>query len=230
MNAAALARPRVTISYAQTLDGRLATRSGSSQWIGGPESLVFAHALRSQHDAIMVGVGTVLIDNPRLTVRHVAGRNPQRVVVDSALRTPLGAAVLSREAHTIIATTERAPAARISDARAHGAEALVLPHDAAGRVDLPALLAALHKFGIASVMVEGGAALITALLRLQLVDRLAICVAPKILGTGIEAIGDLGIDQLAHALQLRELSVQRLGVDTLIEGVVQYAQAEPTHE
>src|SRR3954453_22694457 len=112
-------RPRVTVSYAQTLDGRLATASGSSQWISAPESLRFAHSLRAKHDAIMVGASTACKDDPRLTVRLVPGEDPLRVVVDSTLRTPLTAAVLANGAGagTVFAVTERAPAVRCAEAR-----------------------------------------------------------------------------------------------------------------
>ena len=104
----------VTIHYAQSLDGRLATRSGDSQWLGGPRSLELAHQLRAQHEAILVGVGTVLADNPRLTVRLVPGRSPTRIVVDSTLRLPLDAHVLTDGAtRTIVATTSRAGADRV---------------------------------------------------------------------------------------------------------------------
>jgi len=226
MPSSSAARPTVTVSYAQTLDGRLATRTGSSKWISGPEALRFAHELRASHDAIMVGVGTVCRDDPRLTVRLVTGRDPLRVVVDSTLRTPLTAAVLAGGAATgtVLAATAQASADRYAGARALGATVLLLPADARGRVDLSTLLATLQERGIRAIMVEGGAALITALLRARLVDRLAICVAPKILGAGIEAIGDLGIDNLADALRLREVRLVPVGADFILDGQVTYAE------
>src|ERR671917_2758324 len=119
-------RPTVTMSYAQTLDGRLASVSGSSRWISSPESLRFTHTLRSEHDAVMVGAGTACKDNPRLTVRHVPGKDPLRVVVDGSLRTPLTAAVLANgaAAGTVLAVTDRAPRRRCEEALALGATVL----------------------------------------------------------------------------------------------------------
>ena len=217
-------RPVVTLSYAQTLDGRLATSTGSSQWISAQESLRFSHELRAEHDAIMVGVGTVCKDDPRLTVRLVAGRNPLRVIVDSTLRTPLTAAVLAEGAApgTALAVTDRAPAARRDKIRALGATVLCLPADAGGRVDLVALLAALYRRGIGSLLVEGGAQMITALLRARLADRLAVCIAPKIVGTGIEAVGDLGIRELTRSLIMADTSVTLYGVDLVLASRVEY--------
>jgi 5-amino-6-(5-phosphoribosylamino)uracil reductase/diaminohydroxyphosphoribosylaminopyrimidine deaminase/5-amino-6-(5-phosphoribosylamino)uracil reductase len=216
--------PLVTLGYAQTLDGRLATSTGSSKWISAPETLRFCHELRAKHDAIMVGAGTVCKDDPRLTVRLVAGQNPLRVVVDSTLRAPLAAAVLTEEAApgTVLAVTDRAPAAKREKVRALGATVLCLPADGGGRVDLVALLAALHERGIGSVLVEGGAGLITALLRDRLVDRLAVCVAPKIIGAGIEAVGDLGIRQLTRSLIVTDTLVTPHGVDLILEGRIEY--------
>ncbi|MDP9351374.1 MAG: dihydrofolate reductase family protein [Chloroflexota bacterium] len=223
----AIARPAVTVSYAQTLDGRLATSTGSSRWISGPESLRFTHELRASHDAIMVGAGTVREDDPRLTVRLVPGRDPVRVVVDSMLRTPPTAAVLSdgAAAGTILAVTDRAPEERCAAVRELGATVLRLPADPRGCVDLAALLMALHARGVGTVMVEGGARLITSLLRARLVDGLAVCIAPKILGKGIEAIGDLGIRDLSEALALVETRVTPLGTDWIIESRVSYQDA-----
>jgi diaminohydroxyphosphoribosylaminopyrimidine deaminase / 5-amino-6-(5-phosphoribosylamino)uracil reductase len=217
-------RPVVTLGYAQTLDGRLATSTGSSRWISAHESLRFSHELRAEHDAIMVGAGTVCTDDPRLTVRLAAGRNPLRVVVDSTLRTPLTAAVLTEGAApgTVFAVTDRVSAAKRDKVRALGATVQCLPTDAGGRVGLIALLAALHKMGIGSVLVEGGAQMITALLQVRLVDRLVVCVAPKILGSGIEAVGDLGISELAGAMIVTDTSITPYGPDLVFDGRVEY--------
>lgn len=226
MRETVLDRPRVTVSYAQTLDGRLATRSGSSQWISGEESLRLVHELRASHDAILVGVGTVLRDNPRLTVRLASGRDPLRVIVDSHLRTPLTAAVLADGAApgTLVATTHEAPPESCRAIEALGATVLRLPAEGAGHVDLAALLAALAARGVGSVMVEGGARIITALLRSRLVDRLVVTIAPKVLGSGIEAVGDLGIDDLARALTLRDVQVRAYGPDLVLDGRLIYPE------
>ncbi len=217
-------RPAVTVSYAQTLDGRLATANGSSRWISAPESLQFAHQLRAEHDAVAVGAGTACKDDPRLTVRLVPGEDPLRVVVDSSLRTPLSAAVLANGAAkgTILAVTQRAPESRCEEALALGATVLKLPASTAGRVDLRALLSELYSLGVRSVMVEGGAALITAFFCERLVDRLAVCIAPKILGRGIEAVGDLGIRDLTDSLILADTSVTPYGVDLVLDSRVEY--------
>jgi diaminohydroxyphosphoribosylaminopyrimidine deaminase / 5-amino-6-(5-phosphoribosylamino)uracil reductase len=147
-----------------------------------------------------------------------------RVVVDSSLRTPLSAAVLADGAAkgTILAVTERAPEKRCEEALSLGATVLRLPADAGGRVDLRALLSELHSLGVRSVMVEGGAALITSFLCDRLVDRLAVCVAPKILGRGIEAVGDLGIGDLTDSLILADTSVTPYGVDLVLDSRVEY--------
>jgi 5-amino-6-(5-phosphoribosylamino)uracil reductase/diaminohydroxyphosphoribosylaminopyrimidine deaminase/5-amino-6-(5-phosphoribosylamino)uracil reductase len=217
-------RPSVTVSYAQTLDGRVATATGESKWISCPDSLRFAHEMRAAHDAVIVGAGTVCKDDPRLTVRHVTGENPLRVVVDSTLRTPPGAAVLAGDAasRTVLAGTDRAPAKRRERALSLGATVLSLPTDADSRVDLRILLGELGMLGVGSVMVEGGATLITGFFRTGLVDRLAVCVAPKILGDGLQAIGDLGIRDLSRSLTLADAAVEPYGVDLILSGRVVY--------
>lgn len=217
-----ITRPAVTVSYAQTLDGRLATCTGSSQWISCPDSLRFAHTLRAKHDAVMVGGGTARADDPRLTVRHAEGPDPLRVVVDSSLNIPSEAAVFSNAESTVLAVTGQATKERCDNVRSLGATVLELPEDSEKRVDLSALLAALGGLGIKSVMVEGGATLITSLLGEKLVDRLAVCIAPKILGSGIEAVGDLGIKDLQKTLSLTDVSAIPYGDDIILDGRVEY--------
>ena len=210
---------RITIAYAQTLDGRIATRTGDSQWIGGPESLRLAHQLRASHDAVLVGAGTVIADNPRLTTRLVEGRSPLRVIADSRLRIPLDANVVrDGGAPTLIVSTEQALPARRRQFELTGAEVAVVRADGQGRVDVQALVELLSGRGIGSLLVEGGAGIITAMLRARLANRLVVCIAPRILGKGIEAVGDLGINRLRDAVALNAITLTRYGEDVILEG------------
>jgi diaminohydroxyphosphoribosylaminopyrimidine deaminase/5-amino-6-(5-phosphoribosylamino)uracil reductase len=213
--------PFITVKFASTLDGRIATRTGDSQWISGPASLRLAHQLRRENDGILVGIGTVIADNPRLTVRLVDGRDPLRIVIDSRLRIPLTARVLQEGAahHTLIATTDRVDPARIGELEELGAEVLTLPEEADGAgVNLIELFAALGRRRVASVLVEGGAGIITSLLAGRLVDRMIIAIAPKIIGQGLEAIGDLGITSLKGAITFSSVKTRKLGPDIIFDG------------
>lgn len=212
-------RPSVTIHYAQTLDGRIATSTGNSQWVSGDESLQLAHQLRAAHQAVLVGVGTVLADNPRLTVRLAPGRSPSRIVADCLLRSPLDSNVLSDgAAETFLAVTSDAPVDRVEAARRAGAEILVIDRDKAGHVDLAVLLQRLADVGVESVLIEGGQGIITSALQSRLVDRLVVCIAPKVVGTGIDAIGDLSIRCLDDALTFASTSFTMLGRDVIFDG------------
>jgi GTP cyclohydrolase II len=214
-----LPRPPVTIHYAQTLDGRLATRSGDSQWISAEASTRFAHALRASHVAVMVGAGTVSADDPRLTTRLVKGPSPVRIVVDSMLRlSPAAKVVTDGAAPTLLATTDRATHERRRAFADLGAEVLVLPTTPDGRVNLGALLDELGRRGLDSVLVEGGARLITAMLREHRVRRLVVSIAPMVVGAGIEAVGDLDIVRLRDALVFRRASFSQVGPDVIFDG------------
>ncbi|HET9849857.1 MAG TPA: RibD family protein, partial [Candidatus Dormibacteraeota bacterium] len=156
----------ITIHFAQTLDGRIATRNGDSQWIGGAESLRLAHELRASHDAVLVGLGTIIADDPQLTTRLVDGPSPLRVVADSRLRIPATAKVLQDgAAPTIIVTTDRAPEDRRHELRRLGVEVAVVGHDPEGHVKVEHLARVLAGRGIRSLLVEGGAGMITSMLR-----------------------------------------------------------------
>jgi len=215
--------PFVTLKYAQTLDGRIATSAGHSRWISSEKSLSFAHMLRSHHDAAVIGVGTLLTDNPELTTRLTRGRNPLRVVVDSHLRTPLDSGILINQntAKTIIASTSNADSEKRERLDKMGIETMVIEQDDNHRVDLTKLFAELGKRKISSVLVEGGAAVITSLLKGKLVDRVVIIIAPKIVGKGVEAVGDLGIKSMNESLKLTYKKILRKGDDLIIDGRIE---------
>lgn len=211
--------PFVTLKFAQTLDGRIASASGNSRWISSESSLKWTHKLRSFHDAILVGMGTVLRDDPQLTVRLVKGRNPLRIVPDSRLRIPLSSNILKDQeiAATIIATTSQADGEKLSSLRQMGIEVLMVERSKEGEVDLKDLLKKLGKKGISSILVEGGATIITSLLRQELVDKVVVILAPKIMGKGVDAVGDLGILDIGRALKLSFVKTYRKGEDLIIE-------------
>jgi riboflavin-specific deaminase-like protein len=216
-------RPTITIKIAQTLDGRIATRTGQSQWITCEPARALAHELRAGHDAVLVGIGTVLHDNPRLTVRLVDGPDPLRVVADTTLRIPLDRYLLTEHPErTICVAAEDAPAERVEAVRRLGARVIFGRRDG-DRLDLPDMLKRLYGLGIHSLMVEGGAGITTSLLRAGLVDRLVVCIAPKVLGSGLDAVGDLGILDLGKALTFSETTIRQLGPDILFDGVVDRA-------
>jgi 3,4-dihydroxy 2-butanone 4-phosphate synthase/GTP cyclohydrolase II len=212
-------RPYVVLKFAQTLDGRIATATGDARWISGEAERRVSHALRAACDGVLVGVGTVVQDDPQLTVRMVPGASPLRFVLDSTLRLPLDAKVLEPDAGTTILTTDRAGADRRRALAERRVGVELLPAGPQG-VDLPAALAALLRAGVATLLVEGGARVITSLLAGALVDRMIVSVAPTIIGQGTEAVGPLGITSVADGLRLSNRSTHLVGEDVVIAGDV----------
>ena len=218
-----VARPFVTVKFAQTLDGRIATSTGDSRWISSPASRRFVHKLRSEHEAILVGIGTVLADNPQLTVRLIEGRDPRRVIVDSRLRIPLDSVVLSDASATptIVAAAAAASRTRAARIRNLGAEIIQIPDNQNGSgIDLTRLLEELGARGIKSVLVEGGNRIITSLLAARTVDRVVAIVAPKIIGAGTDTVGDLGIRRLSEAITFSSFTTRKLGDDVILDGLL----------
>jgi diaminohydroxyphosphoribosylaminopyrimidine deaminase/5-amino-6-(5-phosphoribosylamino)uracil reductase len=211
--------PFVTVKYAQTLDGRIATATGQSQWISSPASLKFAHQLRAEHDAILVGIGTVLKDNPTLTVRMVRGRNPLRIVVDNCLTVTTDFNVMQDLSGmpTLIATTKSSSDPAFRALAKAGAELVRVRSDKNNHVSLQQLLQLLAARNISSVLIEGGSQIITSALKDNLVNRLVTVIAPKILGKGIEAVGDLNIRNLEKAKKLSVRSVAKKGSDVIMD-------------
>jgi diaminohydroxyphosphoribosylaminopyrimidine deaminase/5-amino-6-(5-phosphoribosylamino)uracil reductase len=210
-------RPFVALKLAMSLDGKIATRTGDSRWITGPEARRRAHELRRRHAAVLVGVNTVLADDPRLTVREVEGPQPLRIVLDSRGRIPLSARVLSGDAGTVIAAGEGIAPDKLEALRAKGAEVWRLPA-AAGRVDIAALLARLGERGVDSVLVEGGGEVAWSFLSRGLVHKLYLFYGPVVIGgrEAIPAVGGEGVPQLAAAPRFRFGTVERLGADLLV--------------
>ena len=208
-------RPYVVQKYAQSLDGRIATATGDSKWISGEPERRVAHALRAACDAVLVGAGTAVRDDPELTVRLVSGASPTRVVLDSTLRVPLSAKLLGPEAATLVVTTERADVVRRAELGRRGVRVEVVPAED-GRVDLHAALARLRELGMESVLVEGGARVITGLLARGLVDRMIVAVAPIVIGTGTEAVESLDVTRVSDGIHLANRSIVPVGDDVLL--------------
>ena len=213
-------RPRVTLSYAQSLDGSLSDRRGRPFGLSGPASLQLTHRLRAAHDAILVGIGTILADNPRLTARLVEGGQPQPVVLDSQLRFPMEAVLLNGPRRPWISASDRASHQRQADLEAAGALVLRFPQDDQGRIPLPALLERLAGLGINSLMVEGGGEVISAFLSQQLIDLAVLTITPVFIG-GYHLLGPWANSlhsPTPHYPRIKDPAYQNLGEDLIVWG------------
>ncbi len=216
-------RPFIIAKFAMSLDGKIATRTGESRWITGSEARRYGHELRDQVDAILVGVNTIISDDPQLTTRLDGEdvRHPLRIILDSRGRAPLTARVFDPElpGRTLVITTDAMPKDTHQALTNKGIEVLVLPADK-GQVDLSALLYALGAREVTSVLVEGGSSVLGNFFAHRLVDKVLAFIAPMIIGgqKALTAVGGLGVDRLADAWRLEEVEVTQVGADLLITG------------
>lgn len=215
--------PFVTLKIAQTLDGKIATASGESKWITGEQAREEGHRLRDHNDAILVGINTILKDNPSLTTRFPGGRDPIRVIVDTKLRTPLNAKVITQKssAKTYIAALDTMPKNKLVKLLDAGAEILIA-EGRKGQVDLKSLMKMLGSFGITSVLIEGGAEVNASALKAGIVDKVILFIAPMFM-TGTDSlcsIGGISPAKLSRAVRLTDVTSRFVGKDVMIEGYV----------
>ncbi len=220
-------KPFVILKTAMSLDGKIVTKTGDSKWITNEKSRKYAHKLRSEVDAILVGIETVLKDDPRLTVRmsdvrcQMSDRNPIRIVVDSRARIPIEAKILNHEAPAIVATTKLASKRKIEVIEKKGVRVLVI-RDRNKKVNLKELLKRLGGLEITSLLVEGGGKINASFLENDLVDKVLFFIAPKIIGgeKALTPVEGEGIERIKQAVKLKNISIKRFGEDVLIEGYV----------
>lgn len=212
--------PFVTLKIAETLDGRIADSTGDSKWITNSQSQKYAHELRAQHDAILVGANTVIKDNPQLNVRHVKGNNPLRVVIDGRLTSPINSKLFKDAANTVVFTsveTFNRKKTQIAQLERQGVIVLKLSGKS-NQISLGQAMKQLHKMNISSILVEGGANILSQFINEKLADRLAVVIAPKILGDGTQSITLGKYLSIKKVLRLRNVTVNKLGDNVLIEG------------
>jgi riboflavin-specific deaminase-like protein len=208
------------MSYAQSLDGRIATSTGDSRWISCSRTLTLAHRLRRDNEVILVGIGTILRDDPELSCRlKRPASSPVRVILDSHLRLPLDSAIVRtcRTYRTIVYTTNITNVERRRQLEQAGIKVYELAADEQGQVPIRSVVDSLREQGFRTVFVEGGAKIITSFLRAGLVHRMVVVIAPVIIGRGVEAVGDLEITSLDQALRPRRSRTRRLGRDRVWE-------------
>jgi len=212
--------PFIILKVAATLDGKIATRDGESKWISNEPSRRLVHRLRDQVDGLLVGIGTILKDDPQLTARLKGGRNPHRIVLDSRLRIPEKARVIETfPSLTILATTEQAPKDKLERLEKKGVRVLIFGSKE-GRVDLKSCLSKLGEMGMMTLMVEGGSGINGSFLDEGLADKVLLFFSPKLMGDtqAIGMFGGRGAVHLSEANSLKDLRLKKIGTDILLEG------------
>ena len=213
--------PYVTLKAAQTLDGMIADKNNYSEWISSNESRKYVHWLRARYDAVLIGSETARIDNPKLTVRMVEGRNPYRVVLDSnlKLKSDLNLFKINSDNKTIVITSEKnkSKLKKINKLEKLGVKVLFVKSDAQGRMQLKSVLKEIAKLQISSILVEGGSKIYSSFLKQKLFDDIFLFVSPKILGNGLKTFSELKSNKLSDAAKLTIRRTQKIGDDLLIE-------------
>ena len=213
-------QPFIILKVAATLDGKLATRNGDSKWISGEISRRFVHRLRDEVDGVVVGIGTVLRDDPNLTARIRGGRDPYRIVLDSRLRIPEHAKVIDLSpSRAIVATTEMASRDKIERLEKKGVRVLICGSES-GRVDLKSLLQKLGEMGMMSLLVEGGSQINGAFLDQGLIDKIFLFLSPKLIADPLAPgiFGGAGVASLKETISIRDFKIRKIGADILLEG------------
>lgn len=220
-------RPFISLKFAETLDGKLATAARDSHFVTGPEAHVYSHYLRKIHDGILVGIGTALDDDPELTTRLVDGKDPVRIVLDSRARIPLTAKVLQGKTKTLLLTGPDADAEKIRLLEERENVSVIKLPCKNGHIETDALLRALYKQGLTSVLVEGGSEVLGSFLDAGIADRVYAFIAPKLVGgkNALPSIGGNGIPVLSQCAAVTEPELRTLGNDWLITGRVVFSQA-----
>lgn len=217
-----LGRPWVTVKGAVSLDGGMALESGESRWITGPDARAAAHRLRSEHDAILVGAGTVAADDPELTVRHTCGESPMRIALDSRLSILPEAKIFAPG--TMVFTSEEAPDEKRAAAEAAGIDVVAVPSGPAG-LSLAHVLSVLAARGVNSLLVEGGPSVIASFFREGLADGVALFLSPRIMGRNRPFSGSLAFESMDETIRITGASMKAVGNDFLLEGVAECSPA-----
>jgi len=212
--------PYVTLKTAQTLDGKIADISGDSKWITSLQARRFVHRLRANYDAVLVGARTVLLDDPKLTVRYTEGRNPKKIILDTNLKITPQHKIFSSSEHDVYIVTSRKNRGEkqaIEEYKKNGAEMIFVPETADGLLNLKSALKALAKRKISSVLVEGGSRVFSSFIKSGLYDELNVFISPKLIGEGLPAFGELAPVSIRKSIRLKTQNVEKIGDDILVE-------------